>query len=822
MNAAIVQILFGWLTWVEEAMRPRVFRDLRDVPPSLNIPHIRDVRDEIRMTVFSFAHLNPLAANRYLSGLDRDDVRHNEMRTILTAPGNLARAAPGALVDFALGVLIKRDEDDGGLYRRDRYGPFEMLDHMFRPASPGQGPFLDLLEHAPAEGLRLVRGVVEHATQWWRDQYVEARQPFPRISIRFPSGTKSFEGDGAIYSWARRASPSVITTSALMALEAWGHRQIESGRPFEDVLHDILGPDGSSLAFVSVAVDLVLSHWPDAREAAWPIIAVPEILALDDGRYLRDLAGTDRMSPVEREVSNWPVKRADLDRRPSRQRYLSNMIGDYVFNAPAQLEALRASLEQACNEIRQQPRDGEDPIRGLHATAERAVRMTNSEYWPLVTIHLSDGSEAVVRQFQPDPEEVRLRREKGERADANMRRLNIRLQVQAALLEDGKSTPEIVADGIAWAKDQPADAAPSHGSGRDDFDREWDRRAVVMAAALAARDYEAPDRGDVVEWALPVLVTATEEESREYPGNDQIEYNRRAIGTVGLASFYLRNQDSATRDRLLQLASDQHPSVMNALGGRFVDFAQLDPRLPRAFIRIAMASSIHPVRADSEHQNQANAEAYHATIEAAVTAEKRWLGGTGDESAWPELPAWRTQPRRSLYIDRWGEIDEDADDEVPDHYVDEHALGAIVTHLIRFTIGEVPSWIVALAAHVMEWTIAANGPHGADDRDRDNRPHDWNSHFFDFLGILSVALPHDDVVTMVLEPIARFKDEPFYDAAAAFCAVLTGRLSREIPRRRRTRRLCGNCWPIVSGKDGISGVLAVRRGLPAKAMRAMH
>lgn len=768
VNATIVHILFGWLTRIEEEMQPRMFRDVHDVPPSLNIRHIRDVRDEIRMTVFSFAHLNPPAADRYLSGLDCD--RPHEMQAILTASGNLAKAAPAALADFVLGALIKEEDDDDGLYRRDRYGPFDMLDHMFRPASPGQGPFFDLLEHTPAEGLRLVRGVVDHATQWRRNQYFEAQQPLPRIAIRFPDETKSFEGDSVVYSWARRAIPSVITTSALMALEAWGHRQIESGRPFEDVLHDVLGPDGSSLAFVSVAVDLVLSHWPDARDAAWPIIAAPEILMLDDERHLGDLAGADRMSSFEREVSNWPVKRADLDRRPSRQNYLSSMIGDYVFNAaPAQLETLRAALERARKEIWQQPRDGEDPIRGLHATAERAVRMTNPEYWPLVTIRLPDGSEAVVRQFQPAPAEVRLRKEKDVRADANMRRFNIRLHVQSALLEDGKSTPKIVAEGVAWAKDWPADAAPSEDNGRDDFDMEWDRRAVVMAAALAARDYEASDRGDVVAWALPVLVTATEEEGKEYPGNDQIEYNRRAIGTVGLTSLYLRDHDSATRDRLLQLASDRHTSVMNALGGRFVDLAQLDPRLPRAFIRIAMVSSIHPHRADSERQNQANKQAYQARVEAAVAAEKRWLDGASEEPGWPELPAWRTRPRRSFYIDRWNDMEEDADDEAaPDHYVDEHALGPILTHLIRFTIGELPPWIVPLTAHLMAWTVAANGPHGEDDRERDNRPHDWNYHFFDFLGILSVALPHDDVVTMFLEPIARFKDEPFHDVAAAF------------------------------------------------------
>jgi hypothetical protein len=79
-----------------------------------------------------------------------------------------------------------------------------------------------------------------------------------------------------------------------------------------------------------------------------------------------------------------------------------------------------------------------------------------------------------------------------------------------------------------------------------------------------------------------------------------------------------------------------------------------------------------------------------------------------------------------------------------------------------------PSWLVDLAAHLMRWTNEANGPHGENDRERDNRPHTWNSHFFDFAGILCVAVRHDVVVSMFLEPITRFKDEAFHDAAAEF------------------------------------------------------
>jgi energy-coupling factor transporter ATP-binding protein EcfA2 len=773
-NGQIVAMLFEWLALIEEAMKPRMWRDPKDAPRSLNIRHVRDVRDEIRMSAFAFAHLNPSAAEGYLKGLDPDEVRHHEMQAILRAPGSLAKAAPAALVDFALSAIIeKEDPNDPYGSQHDRHGPFGVNDHLFSPASPGQGPFFEVLEHEPAEGLRLVRGLVEHATQWRREQYRRARRPFPRISIPFPDGTKSFEGDWTIYHLGRSVAPSVIAASALMALEAWAHRQIEAGRPFEEVFHDVLGPDGSSIAFVLVASDLVLSHWKKARDTAWPMVATPELLQFDDARLNRDVAGVDRILAFEQEVNAWRVKRADLDARPSRRARLSDTISHYVFHAePERLEALRKALEQARNEIRQKmPDDDDNPINGLRATAERAVRMTNAEHWPLVKMTLDDGSEVEVHQFQRDPEETRLIGVETQRIQASMRHQNVRAKIQVALLDPVKSTAEIVKEGIEWAKAQPVNAAPEPNTddAREDFNKEWDRRAVVMAAALAARDYAAPDRAEVVSWALPVLRAAASEKDKEYVGNDQIEYNKTAIAAVGLIALFLKDQDTAIRNDLLRLASHQHLAVVKALGRSFTDFARLDPRTPRSLIRIVMTSAIHPHRGDDEAQEEAGQQAYRDKVEAAITAEQGWLEGGETEPAWPELPPWLSRRRRSFRIDGTiGDLEDELEDQFPDHYADEHVLGALVGHLIRLTVGDLPAWVVELAVHLMEWTDDANGPHGEKDREREHRPYTWNSHFFEFLGILCVALPHSDVVTKFLEPIMRFKDEAFYDSMAEF------------------------------------------------------
>jgi hypothetical protein len=771
LNTQIIGLLFEWLALLDEALKPGMWHDWRDVPPSLNIPHLKDTRDNVRLTAFSFAHLNPQAAEAHLVALQADSLRHREADNILRAPAMLVRAAPTALVSFMLNTVIEKEDPDE-YYESGSLGPFGLHEQLFSPASPGQGSFFELLEHAPAEGLRLVRGIVEHATEWRRAQYRRQQRAFPHITIPFPDDDRTFEGGASVYHWARGGPPSQVTTSALMALEAWGHRQIEAGRPFEEVLHDILMPNGSSIAFVSVAVDLALSHWQPACDAAWPLAAVPELLMLDDARLRGDVAGINQFA-IRPEASHWRVKRADLDARLSRRIGLLQTFECYVFHAdPARLDALRAALERACAEIRQKPNDDEDPIKGLHATAERALRMTYAEHWPLVKMTRTDGSEIEARQFQRDPREAQALSAEATRVKSDVRHLNLRLQVQAALLDRDKSTPEIVRRALEWAKGQSVHAESPAGEDDDDddFERKWDRRAVVMAAVLAARDYDAPDRSDIMGWALPVLQTAAAETSDEYRGNDQIEYNVTAIAALGLVALQLKEQDQTALDVILQLASRPHGAVVVALGRHFAELAQLDPRLPRSLIRITMTSAVHPRRGDDDQENEANRLAYQEKVQTSIALEQSWLRADGEEPAWPSLPAWLSRPRRGIRIGGAGEIDADDDDidTVPDHYVNEHVLGAMIGHLIPLTLGDVPEWLVALAGHLMLWTDEANGPHGEEDDERDHRPSTWNSHFFDFLGILSVALPHEEMVPLVLEPISRFKDDAFHDAMAEF------------------------------------------------------
>ena len=162
-----------------------------------------------------------------------------------------------------------------------------------------------------------------------------------------------------------------------------------------------------------------------------------------------------------------------------------------------------------------------------------------------------------------------------------------------------------------------------------------------------------------------------------------------AIASLGLIALYLKDQNVATRDALLNLARSQHLSVVKALGSNFPDLAGINPRLVRSLVRITMESSVHPHRRYSERQNKAEERKYREKVEASIAAERSWLDGAEGEPAWPELPPWLSRPRRKIRIGGPTEEDNDElDEEIADDYVNEHVLGALVGHLIRLTVGK--------------------------------------------------------------------------------------------------------------------------------------
>jgi hypothetical protein len=132
-------------------------------------------------------------------------------------------------------------------------------DATFSPPQAGQSPFAALFEHAPSEARALVRSIGNHAIEAWRQLHAHGRlsgTPVP-IRVTLPWGEQAFWGGYEQYSGFRGTYGPRALSAAWMALEAWGLRELDAGRPSADVIHDVL--EGQShVAALGIAVHLAL------------------------------------------------------------------------------------------------------------------------------------------------------------------------------------------------------------------------------------------------------------------------------------------------------------------------------------------------------------------------------------------------------------------------------------------------------------------------------------------------------------------------------------------------------------------------------------
>jgi len=98
-------------------------------------------------------------------------------------------------------------------------------------------------------------------------------------------------------------------------------QRVEGGDDFDAVLKDVLGPPGTSAAFLLIAVDLIISHLPKSQDVPVPFVACPELVSLDRTRQgqdqieFPDLFG---LKALEKEPVG-SATRDSLKQRPSRR-----------------------------------------------------------------------------------------------------------------------------------------------------------------------------------------------------------------------------------------------------------------------------------------------------------------------------------------------------------------------------------------------------------------------------------------------------------------------------------------------------------------------
>ena len=764
LTPTLLQWLYRWLTEIETVPEPGSFDDRREpFGGELGYERIRSLESDLRTTFLLFCCRTPELSVEYLRALSERRHPEDVVRNILKFRGSLAQAAPAELAELTANILIPTDRVDEQHHRRER--PFGFLDHDFLPASPAQGPFLDILIHAPKSGLSLIRRLVDHASSFYSQSETYGNDT---INISFPDGERAFPWQRS-YAWSREGAGHYCVTSALMALEAWAHRRIEVGEDFDEVLSDVLSSPGAPAAYLQVAVDLVLSHWPKSREAAIPFLACPELLCIDRERHVQDQMPHPDFFGLK-VLQKEPVGVAsikDLESRVSRRVTLEQLLVHYAFGP----DDLRARLTDLLREAARRfgtPDErsnlGDPSFEVIHA-----LNLADSKNWQEVSVVQDDGTLTTAHEYVPPEAERKHLAPLREAAQTGQRNATMQGALSLALDDPSHSSIQLASAAVTWAQEA---ARPTE---EQDANNDWmHQQAVVTAAMIMMRDGEEKLRAKHAEWAHGIFARALrKEEDSVHRFRSGIRYNLAAIAFVGMVHALKDRAAPQDLRNLLESAARDDPAAAHGLGASAAVLASYDERMPPAILRCALQACIRPTRDrnTSDEEIEAKAQRRLERLRIAVDAEIAWLTDNGPEPGWPAFPSEPAWPRRRLRLPSGPKRQQEAPAPQqlrPDDYVGHQAAALwLANSSSLFDVAQRP-WVRQIVHTYGPWTASANGA-GLDVHDEiDHPPGEWNDAYLKLLAHCIPGLTPSEVAEVLLDPIISLPDEAFFDVVTQF------------------------------------------------------
>ncbi|RMI05384.1 hypothetical protein U8C41_00355 (plasmid) [Sinorhizobium meliloti] len=754
LTPRMANTLADWLEEIEDAREHSPFR--KNVPSprfatAFGFHELQRLAEDVRQAFALMAARVPERAQLYLQGVLKRPRNEYTIRNIMKFRGMLAWAAPCELAELTVAGLIPRPEEgEDRDYRRSvREEVFTHLDSNLLPSSPAQGPFLDLLNAAPEQGFAVIRRLVDHAVSILS----KGRAPGEGgLTLELPSGPRFFPWVQT-YCWSRSASSLHAIESGLMALEAWSHARIERGDAPEQVIGDILGPDGSPAAFVLVAVDVLISHWPKTKQAAMHFLGCPELLSLDRRRQGQDslptfdLFGLGSIGPKE---PNGPVRLATLTGRPSRKVSLEYLLRGVAHSEPAESEGLRQLLQAAS--ARLGPPQPGDTFAEPRLMARHALNVIDPANW-----QQADGGLVYV---SPRDEEEHVAKLQAELASQTLD-LNVDVAIQNALEDPTRSGPELAEYAVAYAKRLEVAEADQD---EDDFGSQ--RNAVISAAMIAARDGSDQFFDEHEEWARKVLTEALAAKTRDVAASlrDGIRFNPVAIATLGLVHLWRRRARTADRDALLNIAGRNSPEAAHGFGAGLAIIHQLDRRLVSAALRCALAAQIRRARRwDAPEEAKAADRARQLErVENAIAAERAWLDGDGKEPNWPAFPPHDIHVRSGIRIGKEMHEHPTPHRDRPEEVVYTQAAALWLRQLTGDFDPEDLDWLQVFVGAYVDWTARANGAGLERRADLDSQLDEWNNIFYPLLARTLLRLDTVDAAAAI-EHAINVPDRPFFD-----------------------------------------------------------
>jgi hypothetical protein len=772
LTPLLVPWFYRWLIETEDANAVLSVRGRRSLfSGELTPDQISRLARDLRTAFLTFCNRAPELATEYLQSLRASEYSEQRLLGIIKSSGALAQAAPKELAEITAEVLISGDEENDQIDE----GPFrEAFGHHntdFVPASPAQGPFLQMLIHAPEHGLKLIRQLIDHAILFrtgGRDFGANA------ITILSSDGNRKIFPWVASYNWARDlGSGPTIAACALMALEAWGHLRIEAGDSVDNVLAEVIGTGNPPAAYVLVAVDLLLSHWPDSHVAAIPFLACPELLCLDrqralyEGVELPDIYGLKALLKEPVGVASL----ASLKARPSRRCGLDQLLGAYALDESVEIrDELSELLSRAA--ARLGPPKEQSDLAYPEFMAVHALNVIDPKNWRKKTEETHDGPTEVWEYVPPETESQHLRPLQ-EAARERQTDAAMKASITIAMNSPKRSSVAFAASAIEWARKQPINVTRSNaGDEEHDSQRSIRNETLVTAAMIAVRDGGPQLIEKHEDWIRATLIGALKGEADPvHRARAGLQFNPIAIAFLGVV-LLLKNRlvihDIRT---LLTSAGDDNPAAAHGFAACAALLADIDERLPRAVLRCAFAACTRPHREwrTSEAHYNARVELCRQDVRNAIDAEMAWLEGKQGEPEWPRFPRNPANSRRSLIFAPRNQEQKPAVERSELEMYADHQTAALwlAGTSSLFDVAKRP-WLRDIVKAYGPWTFVANGSELEKGDDANRVPKEWNNAFFTLLACCMHGLTSAQIDEVALAPITSFPDEAFCDVTTTF------------------------------------------------------
>ena len=722
----------------------------------------------------------PSLAACYLRSLMQCDVDDAAIRTVWGYSTYVAQAAPEELAELTVAVLIPQRED-----RRSRHPlgmpgslsdlpssesddferqPFGLGDMVFAPPSPEHGPFRALLDHAPATGLKLVRQLVDYAISG--SSRGQSRDTYA-FTIHFSDGKRTFL-QWETYRWSRETgNGDPCIQSALMALEAWAHHRIDKGEDVETVLTDFLPPTNGPAAYLLVAVDLVLSHWPNSAKAAIPFVACPELLCIDLQRLAADQVSMPDIFGLRKTTVG--VSGSDnLKARLSRQSSLNSLLGRYAHSSKAENRVELTNLMQRAVE-RLGPYGEQTGSFQPEFMVAQALNKLNPANWRRVSMIDSGGESVGAWEYVSPPEEMEHLEKLDASVSQNIAARDMQFTLFAAVEEEPRSSSEFASQAMDWVfRPVPLPVG-------DDGEDTGGCKLVRIAAAVVAMRYGDEDlRRHHRDWARGVFLEALTAETNARFVSPNLGSNPVSMAFVGVACLLRGGVDPADVRTLLEAAA--RPDLLAATGFRVAAeiIAAIDERLPRALLRTAFVACI---RLRREHSGDDRAADIERRTRSEMDNECLWLSGESNEPEWPAFPMEppvRAVGLRIPSISRGLSAASGYLDSVPQMEEVLNARSAALWLKSSSSLFDVETrpWLRGLARSYAEWTAVANGCN-LKLWDRVNRkPLAWNVAYYNLVAHCLPGLPAEEIEQLALDRIRSLPDESFFDATGYFLRIV--------------------------------------------------